>query len=128
MEQFIYDENNGLWYEQHGNYYLPCLTTSEEEPYIGVWGLRHLRYLKEYHKAIYNAFLLNGKLGSYLTEIDRQATDMFDWLVETMAKSQGLTEQLKADEPLIWTGKMNEIQSAAAETVYHDIIYVPALK
>ncbi|MCC8029758.1 MAG: TnpV protein [Lachnospiraceae bacterium] len=130
MERYIYDENNGLWYELHGDYYLPCLALPDdkEEPYIGIWGQRHMRYLKEHHRSIYDAFLMSGRLNSYLEKIDTQAEDMFDQLVEEMAKAQNVTEQLKADEPMVWIGKMNAIRNVASEVVYHDIIYTPALK
>ena len=74
MEQYIYDENNGLWYELHGDYYLPCLTVPEEERQpIGIWGKRHHRYLKENHRALCDALLLKGELNRHLAEVDRRA-------------------------------------------------------
>ena len=78
MDKYIYDNSNGLWYELNGDYYIPCLTLpAEEEQTIGIWGQRHLRYLKEYHRAAYTNLLTSGRLSTYLAEIDEQAKDMF---------------------------------------------------
>ena len=85
MDKYIYDEKNGLWYELQGDYYLPCLKLPEEESArIGVWGQRHLRYLKQYHKVRYHNLLTSGKLNSYLADIDRQAEEMFSRLVKQL--------------------------------------------
>ena len=78
MDKYIYDENNGLWYELQGDYYIPCLTIPEEEQLpIGVWGQRHLRYIRKYHKGLYNSLLLSGKLDAHLADMDRQAEELF---------------------------------------------------
>ena len=90
MDKYIFDESNGLWYKLQGNYYIPCLSLpAEEEKPIGLWGQRHLRYIKEHRKALFSSLLLSGKLNSYLADIDEQAVTMFSRLVEQMAQRQG---------------------------------------
>jgi len=124
MEKVIYDEKNGLWYELQGDYYIPCLKLSEEEQQpIGVWGQRHLRYIKQNRKVLYLNLLTSGKLNEYLADIDKQAEDMFSRLVKQMAEREGVTEQLKADNQMEWVAQMNNIRSRATEIVNHDIIY-----
>ena len=125
MEKYIYDESNGLWYELQGDYYIPCLTLPTEKEYkpIGLWGQRHKRYLQEHKRAVYITFLTSGKLNCYLTDIDEQATEMIFRLVEQMADKESVTEQLKVEKPMLWVGRMNEIQTRAREIVYADIIY-----
>ena len=124
MDKYIYDENNGLWYELQGGYYLPCLILSpEEEKPIGIWGQRHLRYLKEHKRVTYTSFLTNGRLNSYLADIDMQAQERFERLIEQMEKAQDITEQLKAENALEWTGRMNNIRACAREIVNEEIIY-----
>ena len=125
MEKYIYDESNGLWYELQGDYYIPCLTlpTEKENKPIGLWGQRHKRYLQEYKRAVYTTLLTSGKLNSYLADIDKQATDMMFRLVEQMADKEGVTEQLKAESPMLWVGKMNEIQASAREVVNNTLIF-----
>lgn len=125
MENRIYNEQNGLWYEKQGDYYLPCLTLPEEENQpVGVWGQRHARYLKEHRKVLYMNLLTSGKLNSHLAEIDKQAEELFSRLVKEMAEKQGVTEQLKASEPMVWVGKMNAIRNAAMEVVNSEVIFV----
>ncbi len=124
MDKYVYDENNGLWYELHGDYYLPCLTLSEEETQpIGIWGRRHLRYLKEHRKAVYVGLCASGKLNSYLADIDRQAKEQLEILIEQMKCSEGITEQLKAKNGMDWVRKMNNIRHRAEEIVRSEIIY-----
>ncbi len=125
MEKYIYDESNGLWYELQGDYYIPCLTlpTEKENKPIGLWGQRHKRYLQEYKRMVYISLLMNGKLNSYLADIDEQATEMMFRLVEQMADTEGVTEQLKAENSMLWVGRMNEIQARAREIVNMEIIY-----
>ena len=124
MEKVIYDEKNGLWYELQGDYYIPCLKLSEEEQQpIGVWGQRHLRYIKQNRKILYLNLLTNGKLNGYLADLDKQAEDMLSRLVKQMAECEGVTEQLKADNQMEWVDRMNNIRSRAKEIVNHDIIY-----
>lgn len=123
MDKYIYDESNGLWYELQGEYYLPCLTLPpEEEKPIGVFGQRHLRYLREYRKVTY-INLLSGRLNGYLAEIDRQAEERFKRLIEQMKQAQSITEQLKAKNTLEWTGRMNNIRACAIGIVEKELIF-----
>lgn len=125
MDKYIYDEKNGLWYELHGDYYLPCLKLPKEESrHIGVWGQRHLWYLKQYHKVRYYNLLTNGKLNDYLANICNQAEKLFFRLVKQMAKAEGINEQLKAAGFMAWVGKMNNIRNRATEIVNSEIIYI----
>lgn len=124
MDKYIYDKNNGLWYELKNDYYIPCLTLPEEESKpIGIWGQRHKTYLKEYRKAVYTTMLIEGKLNSYLADIDKQAQERFETLTEQMKQAQGITEQLKAENALEWVGRMNNIRACAMEIIDEEIIY-----
>ena len=124
MEKYKFDENNGLWYELQGDYYLPCLKLPEEEQaYIGIWGKRHLRYLKKHHRVCYANLLTSGKLNSYLVDIDRQAEEMFERLVKQMAEREGVTEQLKVANSMEWVRKMNSIRNRAVEITNSELIY-----
>ena len=124
MEKYKFDENNGLWYELQGDYYLPCLKLPEEEQaYIGIWGQRHRRYLKEHRRVRYANLLTSGKLNSYLVDIDRQAEEMFERLVKQMAEREGVTEQLKATDSMEWVRKMNSIRYRAVEITNSELIY-----
>lgn len=123
MEKVIYDEKNGLWYELQGDYYIPCLKLPEEEQQpIGVWGQRHLRYIKQNCKVLYLNLLTSGKLNGYLSDLDKQAEEIFSRLVEQMAEREGVTEKLKADNQMKWIGKMNNIRNRAMETVNKEYI------
>ena len=124
MEKVIYDEKNGLWYELHGDYYIPCLKLPEEEQQpIGVWGQRHLRYIKQNSKVLYLNLLTSGKLNGYLADIDKQAEDMLSRLVNQMAECEGVTEQLKADNQMQWVGLMNNIRQRVTEIVNSELIF-----
>ena len=124
MEKYIYNEQNGLWYELQGDYYLPCLKLPEEpEVYIGIWGQRHRHYLKTHRKALYASLLTSGKLNSYLADIDRQAEEMFSRLVKQLAKVEGVTETLKAADQMEWVRRMNSIRNRASEIVSEELIY-----
>ena len=124
MEKYKYDESNGLWYELQGDYYLPCLKLPEEEPvHIGVWGQRHLNYLRENKRVLLSGLQLSGKLNGYLADIDRQAEEVFNEFVKKYAKTLGVTEQLKAENQMKWVSLMNNIRACATETVNRDIIY-----
>jgi hypothetical protein len=124
MENEIYNEANGLWYEKQGYYYLPCVELPKQgnKP-IGIWGQRHKRYLKQNHEVLYMNLLTSGKLNGYLADINEQAEDMFFRLVKQMAERESVTEQLKSDNQMEWVTLMNNIQSRVAEIVNHDIIY-----
>ena len=125
MEKIIYDESNGLWYELQGDYYLPCLKPPEEEPvHIGIWGQRHLRYLKENRRMLFSNLQLSGKLNSYLSDIDRQAQDMFEQLIKQIAEREGVNEQLKAADQMTWVCKMNNIRNRATEIVNNELMNI----
>ncbi len=124
MDKYIYDDKNGLWYELQGDYYIPCLILpAEKEPPIGLWGQRHLRYLKEYHRNTYTTLLTSGRLNTYLADIDKQAQERMERLTEQMKRVQGITEQLKAENALEWTQRMNNIRACAKEIVEKEIIF-----
>ena len=122
MKKTIFEQMGGT-YTKVGDYYLPNLITTEKEIEIGVWGQRHLRYIKQHYKVRYTNLLTSGKLNGYLAEIDKQAEDMFFRLLKQMAECEGVTEQLKADNQMEWVARMNNIRSRVKEIVNHDIIY-----
>lgn len=124
MEKTIYDENNGLWYELRGDYYIPCLTVpAQEERPIGIWGQRHLRYIKQERKALYTELLTSGRLNTYLADINEQAEEQMFLLTKQMAEREDVTEQLKAQDQMLWVQQMNNIHDRAMECVNHDLIY-----
>ena len=123
MAKTIFEEMGGR-YEKQGDYLIPCIALpAEEEQPIGTWGQRHLDYLKQYRKVTYTNLLTSGRLNTYLADIDRQAQERLEWLVEGMKQAQGITEQLKAENALEWTGRMNNIRACAMEIVNEEIIY-----
>ena len=122
MKKTIFEQMGGT-YTKVGDYYLPNLITTEEEIEIGVWGQRHLRYIKQHHKVRYTNLLTSGKLNGYLADIDKQAEDMLFRLVKQMAEREGVTEKLKADNQMEWVARMNNICSRATEIVNHNVIY-----
>ena len=123
MAKTIFEEIGGT-YTQVGDYLLPDLKLAEEEQQpIGVWGQRHWRYLKEHCRATYATLFTSGKLNSYLANIDRQAEEMFLRLVKQMAEAEGITEALKATDPMEWVGRINNIRSRAMEIVNSELIY-----
>lgn len=124
MAKTIFEEMGGAYVRQ-GDYFLPCLSlpAEKENKPIGVWGQRHLRYLKQHRRVLYTNLLTSGRLNSYLADIDRQAKDMFLRLVEQMAEREGITEKLKAEQPMEWVGKMNALREAAAEIVNAEVIF-----
>jgi len=122
MKKTIFEQMGGT-YTKVGDYYLPNLIHADEETEIGLWGQRHLRYIKQHHKVRYTNLLTIGKLNGYLADIDKQAEDMLFRLVKQMAEREGVTEQLKADNQMEWVARMNNIRSRATEIVNHDIIY-----
>ena len=124
MERFITDERTGLRYELVGDYYLIAGDDElEGDPLIGVWGQRHLRYLKEHRRVRYANLLTSGELNAYLADIDRQAEELFLRLVKQMADVEGITEALKANDQMEWVRRMNSCRDRATEIVYHQVIY-----
>ena len=124
MEKYIYDENNGLWYELQGDYYIPCLKIpNEEQVEIGVWGQRHLEYIKHHRKGPYTSLVIGCELNRYLADINKQAEEMFNSLISQYKTAEGISEQLKADNQMEWVARMNNICSRVTEIVNHDIIY-----
>ena len=122
MEKYKYDESNGLWYELQGDYYLPRLKLPKDENvHIGIWGHRHLNYLRENKRILLSGLQLRGKLNSYLADIDSQADEMFERLVKQMAKADGITEQLKSENQMEWVAQMNNIRQRVTEIVFKEL-------
>lgn len=119
MEKYIYDNINGLWYELHGDYYLPCL----EVRTIGIWGRKHQQHLREHRPIIHSDLVLSGKLFNYLADINTQARNKLDLLVMQLAEKEGINELLKAQDQLAWVGAMNNIRNRAEEIVLKELIY-----
>ena len=123
MEKSLFEQLGGTYHEENG-YLIPDLRLpDEEEQPIGLFGQRHLRYLKEYRRGTYINLLTSGGLNTYLAEIDKQAQECFERLIEDMKRAQGITEQLKAENTLEWTGRMNNIRACAKEIVEKEIIF-----
>ncbi len=124
MAKSLFEELGGK-YERQGDYLIPCIVLpTEEEQTIGTWGQRHLDYLKQYHKVTYTNLLTSGRLNAYLADINRQAQERFERLIEGMKQAQGITEQLKSENALEWLGRMNNIRACAREIVNEEIIFV----
>ena len=125
MERYIFDENNGLWYELLGDYYLPMVTVQQmDAEKIGIWGERRRKFLREHMKVTYTGMLITGTLEEHLIKVNEVAEEMFDLLVKQMADSEGITEKLKAEDQMTWVQSMNNIRSRAAEIVREEMIYV----
>ena len=124
MEKYIYDEKNGLWYELQGDYYIPCLKLPDEElrP-IGIWGQRHLRYLRQNQQAVYTELQITGQLNGYLADLNEQAENMFLELVKQFAVREGVMEQLKAQDQKLWVQWMSNIRNRTMEIVNEELIY-----
>ena len=124
MKKQIYDENNGLWYELIGDYYIPVLTlSSEEQRPIGKWGRMHREYLREHCPILFNNLILSGQLWTYLADLNEQAQERLSLIVEQMKISEGVTEELKAADQMIWVRAMNSIRNRAEEIVLREMIY-----
>ena len=124
MKKHIYDENNGLWYELIGDYYIPVLTlSSEEQRPIGKWGRMHREYLKEHRPILFNALILSGQLWTYLSDLNDQAQERLSLIIEQMKASEGVTEELKAANQMAWVGAMNSIHNQAEEIILRELIY-----
>ena len=124
MEKRIYNEQTGISYTLQGDYYLPDFELPEQEDKpIGLWGQRHLRYIKQHREILYINMLTRGKLNGYLAGIDKQAEDMFFRPVKQMAEREGVTEQLKADNQMEWVAQMNIIRSRVVEILNDNLIF-----
>ena len=124
MKKYTYTEKNGLWHGLQGDYYIPCLKLPDEEQRpIGIWGVRHLRYLRQHRKALYTELQVTGKLNDYLADLNEQAESMFLELVKQMTVREGVTERLKAQNQMLWVRRMNNIRDRAMEVVNNDLIY-----
>ena len=124
MEKRNYDKKTGIHYELQGDYYLPCLELPEQRKVeIGIWGQRHLQYIKAHRRGFYTTLLTKCELNRHLADVNKQAEDMFFRLVKQMAEREVVTEKLKADNQMEWIARMNNIRNRATEIVNHDIIY-----
>ncbi len=125
MEKFITDEKTGLKYELIGDYYFIAGDDepAEENGSVGIWGQQHLRFIKEYNKALYIELRVTDKLNSYLADINKQADDMFFRLVKQLAEKEGITETLKTENQMLWVREMNNIRNQAMEIVNAELIY-----
>ena len=129
MEKHIIDGRTGISYTLVGDYYFPDFALSlEVEHQIGTYGRKHLKYIKEHKKELYSSLLSEGKLYSYLTDMDEQATETRDRLMKQMAKAQGITEQMKNEDPLSWVGRMNSIKACVDEIILNEIVFVWGLR
>ena len=124
MKKQIYDEKNGLSYTLHGDYYLPDLELNEEEPVYGKYGIMRKQFLKEHRSAKYQYLVLTGKLTEYLNQVDKEAREKVEMLVEQMAERWGVTEELKTQNQMEWVRRMNNIQATAEEIAYKNIIFM----
>ena len=124
MKKQIYDEKNGLNYTLHGDYYLPDLEINEEEPTYGKYGIMRKQFLKEHRSARYQYLVLTGKLTEYLNQVDKEAREKVEMLVEQMAERWGVTEELKTQNQMEWVRRMNNIKANAEEIVLKEIIYL----
>lgn len=123
MEKFITDERTGLRYELVGDYYLIAGEDEPEGSPIGIWGQRHLRYIRKYKIGLYAELLTTGKLNDYLADLDEQAEAMFSRLVKQLSEKEGVTEALKAENQMLWVQRMNNLRNAATEIVSSELIY-----
>ena len=123
MEKYITDERTGLKYELVGDYYLIAGDDDPEERPIGIWGQRHLRYLKQHRKVVYAELVTSGNLNDYLADLNEQAEDMFFRLVKELAEKESITETLKTENQMLWVQRMNSVCQTVAEIVNHELIY-----
>lgn len=124
MKKHIYDENNGLWYELIGDYYIPILAlSSKEQRPIGKWGRMHREYLREHRPILFNDLVLSGQLWTYLAELNEQAQCRLQLIIRQMQEAESVTEELKAVDQMAWVGAMNSIRSRAEEIIRSEMIY-----
>ena len=124
MKKHIYDEKNGLSYTLHGDYYLPNLEINEEEPTYGKYGIMRKRFLKEHRSGRDHELALTGKLTEHLNQVDKEASEKVEMLMEQMAEQWGVTEELKMQNQIEWVRRMNNIKANAEEIVYKNIIFM----
>lgn len=125
MEQYIFDESNGLWYQQCGDYYIPCLAlTNDEEYQIGKYGRMHRSFLQEYHPVLYSTLLARGTLWKVLIDVDRACRERMEVMCQSMKEQEGVTEALKAANQMEWVRCMNSIRDRAEESILHELVYV----
>lgn len=124
MKKHIYDDNNGLWYELIGDYYIPVLTLfSEEQRPIGKWGRMHREYLREHRPIIFNDLILSGQLWTYLADLNEQVQERLSLIVDQLKEAEGVTEDLKAADQMAWVGAMNSIHNRAEEIILREMIF-----
>ena len=123
LKKHFYDEHKGLHYTLVGDYYIPDLELPDETRLIGIWGRMHKDYLAQYHPALYNELILSGKLWIYLAVLNEQAQERMNCLINQMKAAESITEELKAHDPMVWMGTMNNIRNRAEENVRGEIIY-----
>ena len=123
MEKYITDERTGLKYELVGDYYFIAGDEEQEERHIGIWGQRHLRYLKQHRRVVYTELLANGKLNGYLADLNDQAEDMFFRLVNELAEKAGITKKLKTSDQMEWVRRMNSVRQSAIDAVNDNLIF-----
>ncbi|MGI6041099.1 MAG: TnpV protein [Candidatus Alectryocaccobium sp.] len=124
MKKHIYDENNGLWYERIGDYYIPVFSlSSEEQRPIGKWGRMHREYLREHRPILFNDLILSGQLWTYLADLNEQAQEHLSLIIEQMKASEGVTEELKTADQMAWVGAMSSIRNRAEEIILREMIY-----
>lgn len=124
MERYIYNRENGLWYELHGEVYLPCISPAEDDvTEIGKWGRQYLTYVREHKRVLYINLLTTGKLNSHLAEVDSRANRMFEGLMKALPERENITEELKAENPMEWVRRMNNLRNRAEEIVSNEVIY-----
>ena len=123
MNQYKTDARTGLQYELQGDYYVIAGEDDAECPAIGIWGQRHLRWLKRNRRVTYTNLLTTGRLYDYLQDIDAQANEQLELLIRQLAKTEGITEQLKAEDQMVWVGRMNSIRVRAEEIISSELIY-----
>jgi hypothetical protein len=123
MKERIYHEQNGLWYERSGDFYIPMLRLPEEGRPIGKWGRMHRDYLKEHHPSLFTDLVLSGQLWTYLADLNEQAQERLSLIIDQMKTAEGVTEELKAADQMAWVGAMNSIRNRAEEIILSELIY-----
>lgn len=124
MERYIYNQENGLWYELHGDVYLPCISPAEDNvPTIGKWGRLYLAYIREHKRVLYTNLLTKGMLNTHLAEVNSRANRMYENLINVLPERESITEELKAENPIEWVRCMNNLKNRAEEIVKSEVIY-----